>query len=225
MKAIQLFRDYEFLVDKAEKAFQKVAGEHNSCIRCKRGCTDCCHAVFGLFHIEAAYIQSQFRALPLSIRAPALVRCEETEKNLEALSRRLDEERGDPQKHVQALAIERVRCPLLDDRGDCILYTHRPITCRIYGIPTYVQGKARVCGKAEFNQGKKYPVFDLDGTYRQLYRLSKELLGDSDCEDLERASLLISLAKSLTTPLENLMKGEFDTPHKIPSHGKPNFSE
>jgi Fe-S-cluster containining protein len=225
MKAIQLFRDYEFLVDKAEKAYQKVAGEYPSCIRCERGCTDCCHAVFGLFHIEAAYIQFQFSALPLSIKAPALERCKETEKNLEALSRRLEEEREDPRKHVQALAIERVRCPLLDDKGDCILYSHRPMTCRIYGIPTYVQGKARVCGKAEFNQGKKYPVFDLDGTYRQLYHLSKELLGDSGCEDLERASLLISVAKTLKTSLENLMKGEFDTPDTGPSREKPNFSE
>ena len=225
MKVNQLFRDYEFLVDKAEKFFQEVSGEYSACIRCERGCTDCCHAVFGLFHIEAAYIQSQFSALPLSIRAPALGRCEEAENNLDALSRRLEEERGDPQKHVQALAVERVRCPLLDDRGDCILYSHRPITCRIYGIPTYVQGKARVCGKANFNQGKKYPVFDLDGTYRQLYRLSTELLGDSGCEDLERASLLISVAKTLTNSQENLMKGEFDTPHEGPSHGKPNSSE
>jgi len=225
MKAIQLFRDYEFLVDKAEEAFQKVSREHGSCIQCERGCTDCCHAVFGLFHIEAAYIQYQFSALSPSIRAAALKRCEETEKNLEAMSRRLRANRGAPKKHVLALARERVRCPLLDDMGDCILYAYRPITCRVYGIPTSVQGKARVCGKAKFKLDKKYPVFDLDGTYGQLYRLSKELLGDSGCEDLERASLLLSLSKTLTTPLENLMKGELGTPDKDPPDGKPNSSQ
>lgn len=225
MKPIQLFRDYEFLVDKAEKAFQDVAGEYGASIRCERGCIDCCHAVFGLFHIEAAYIQSQFAALPNAVRVNALKKSREAEKKLEAISRRFEEESGDPQKHVQVLAMERVHCPLLDDNGDCILYAHRPITCRVYGIPTYVQGKARVCGKANFNKGKKYPVFDLDGTYRQLYRLSKELLRDSGCGDLERASLLISVAKTLATPLETLMKGEFDTPEKGPSHGEPNSSE
>ena len=225
MKSIQIFRDYEFLVDKSEKAFQEVAEEYGSCIRCERGCTDCCHAVFGLFHIEAAYLLSQFSTLPPSVRAPALERCREAEKSIEALSRRLEEERGDPRKHVQALATERVRCPLLDDRGDCILYSHRPVTCRVYGIPTYVQGKARVCGLAEFNRGNKYPVFDLDGTYKRLHRLSLELLGDSGCEDLEQASLLISVPKALTTPMEKLMKGELDTPDKGRFRGKPNSSE
>lgn len=225
MKSIQLFRDYEFLVDQAEKAFQEVVGKYDACIRCERGCTDCCHAVFGLFHIEAAYIQSQFSALPLSIRTPAFERCREAEKKLEALSRRFEEGRGDPQKQVQALAIERVRCPLLDASGDCILYSHRPITCRVYGIPTYIQGKSRVCGKANFEQGKKYPVFDLEGTYRQLHRLSMALLGDSGCEDLEKASLLISVPKALTIPVEKLMKGEFDTPDRDRLHEKPNSPE
>jgi hypothetical protein len=83
----------------------------------------------------------------------------------------------------------------------------------------------RVCGKANFSQGHKYPVFDLDGSYQHLYRLSKELLSESGCADLEQASLLISVAKTLTTPLENLMKGELETPDKAHPHGTPNSSQ
>jgi len=46
----------------------------------------------------------------------------------------------------------------------------------VYGIPTKVQGKARVCWKAGFRKDERYPVFDLDGVYRSLYFLSTELL-------------------------------------------------
>jgi hypothetical protein len=76
----------------------------------------------------------------------------------------------------------------------------------VYGIPTTVHGKARVCGKSGFQAGESYRAFDLDGVYRSLYGLSLELLRDSGKEDPEKASLLISLSKVITTPLELLIQ-------------------
>jgi len=106
-----------------------------------------------------------------------------------------------------SLGKARIRCPLLNDRNECILYPYRPITCRVYGIPTKVQGVPRVCGQAGFKKEQTYPVFDLDGTHRELHQLSKELLERAGEKNSERASLLLSVSKVIKTPVEELITG------------------
>lgn len=203
-KANDLFRSYELLVDKAEAAFQGMQKDHSSCIKCEPHCSDCCHAIFGLFLIEAGYLEEHFDELTNEEKRAALLRCEEAEKSLERLQKMLQAHEGDPQMQAYIMSRERIPCPLLNENQDCILYPYRPITCRVYGIPTKVQGKARVCWKAEFKKDERYPVFDLDGVYRDLYFLSTELLKSAGKDDPEKASLLISVSKAITTSLEDL---------------------
>jgi Fe-S-cluster containining protein len=205
-KANDFFRSYELLVDKAEAAFQEMQKEHGSCIKCEPHCSDCCHAVFGLFLIEAGYLKEQFDRLADEEKRAALSRCEQAEKSLERLQNMLRDHEGDPQMQAYIMSRERIPCPLLNENQDCILYPHRPITCRVYGIPTKIQGKARVCWKAEFKEGERYPVFDLDGVYRDLYFLSTELIKGKGKDDSEKASLLISVSKAVTTSLEDLLR-------------------
>ncbi len=200
-----LFASYELLMDKADQAFREMQKGHGASIRCERGCSDCCHAVFGLFQIEAAYIQHHFSQLGSRPKAEALGRCTQSDRDLRRLEKRLKAHQDDPQMSAYTLARERVRCPLLDVNEDCILYPYRPITCRVYGIPTKIQGKARVCGKAGFERGRVYPAFDLDSIYQSLFTLSKELLKGTGDKDLDRASLLISVSKAIRTPLEDLI--------------------
>jgi Fe-S-cluster containining protein len=211
MKTEQLFRDYEYLVDEAEEAFHRVAEEHESCIKCDLHCSDCCHAVFGLFLIEATYLRKHFEQMKDKAMQEAFARCERADKEMEKLQKMLETFEDDPQMQQYTLARERVRCPLLDDQDECVLYHRRPITCRLYGIPTRIQGKARVCGKSGFKQGEKYPVFDLDTMYSKLYVLSRELVEDAGQEDTEKASLLISVAKAIRTPVYDLIKNTFES--------------
>jgi Fe-S-cluster containining protein len=210
MKLAQLFRNYELLVDKADAAFHRMEREQRSCIKCERHCSDCCHAIFGLFLIEAAYLKQQFDQLGKEEIKAALLRCNKAEGDLKRLEKMLQAHENDPNMQAYTMARERIRCPLLDESEDCILYPYRPITCRVYGIPTKIQGKARVCGKAEFRAGENYPVFDLDGIYRDLYILSKELLNGWEKGDPEKASLLISVAKAISTPQDDLLHEVFE---------------
>jgi len=200
-----VFQGYELLVDKAAAAFRQVEKEYGPCIKCKRHCSDCCHAVFGLFIVEAAYIRLHFNQLNIKTKGMVLARCDQADRDLKRLEIRLSRHENDPRMSALALARERLRCPLLNDNDECVLYTYRPITCRLYGIPTLIHGKARVCGKAGFKKGERYPVFDLDSIYRDLFMLSKELLEKSGSTDIEKASLLISVSKALKTPMEELM--------------------
>lgn len=209
MNISQLIHSYEFLADKADAAFHRMEKEHGTCIKCERYCSDCCHAVFGLFLIEAAYLKQHFDQLDRKEIKEALLRCNDTERSLKRLEIKLQTNEEDAQMQAYILARERIRCPLLDEKKECILYPYRPITCRVYGIPTKIHGKARVCGKAGFKKSESYPAFDLDGVYRDLFNLSKELLESEEKGDPEKASLLISVSKAITTPLEEIINGIF----------------
>jgi Fe-S-cluster containining protein len=213
-KTNDLFQSYELVADKADAAFQEVQKAHGSCVKCEPHCSDCCHAVFGLFLIEAGYLKEQFDKLNDEEKRAALSRCELAEKSLERLQNMLREHEGDPQMQAYIMSRERIPCPLLNEGQECILYLSRPITCRVYGIPTKVQGKARVCWKAEFKKDERYPVFDLDGAYRELYFLSTELLKGAGEDNPEKASFLISVSKAVTTPVKDLLRQKLVAPSK-----------
>ena len=133
------------------------------------------------------------------------MRGNKADKELKKLEKRLQTNGRAPEMGTESLARERIRCPLLGDNEECVLYPHRPITCRVYGIPTAIQGKAHVCGKAGFKSGKTYPIFDLDRAYQELYLLSGELLKEAGRSDPEKASLLISVSRVIKTPLGELV--------------------
>jgi Fe-S-cluster containining protein len=209
MKTASLLRSYELLVDKADEAFQKTKSLHGSRIACELHCSDCCHAVFGLFLIEAAALKHHFEELDLEKKKEALLRCSETERGLKRLEKKLERYREDPETQASILARERIRCPLLDEKHECVLYAHRPITCRVYGIPTKIRGKARACGKATFEKGVSYSVFDLDGVYANLHALSREFLSEEGGKDLDKAAYLISVPRAICSSLDELIRETF----------------
>jgi Fe-S-cluster containining protein len=209
MNPTPLFRSYELLVDKADAAFQKMKEEHSPQMTCEQHCSDCCHAVFGLFLIEAAYLKEHFDRLDTNTKKEALMRCNETERGLKRLEKKVEMHHEDPELLASILSMERIRCPLLDGAQDCILYAHRPITCRVYGIPTKIHGKARVCGKTKFQKGLFYPAFDLDGMYQYLFELSKELLTMTGSKDLDRAAFLVSVPRAIGVGLDELTHETF----------------
>ena len=202
MKANHLYKCYGYLVDAADRAFQKIEEDYGECVKCKIHCTDCCHAVFGLFLIEAVQLQQNFHRLANEERKRALLRAEQFDQQLQTLQKEIVKADHGPEAAESLLGSERIRCPLLDDRQQCLLYPHRPITCRVYGIPTLVQGRACVCGKSRFKSGRPYPTFKLDEINRELYLLSKKLLATVGRSDPEAASLLISVSQAIRTPID-----------------------
>ncbi len=213
MKPNPLFDRYENLVSAADRAFERMQREYPNCVSCTPQCADCCHAVFGVFLIEAAYLRHHFVQLPKEIRTAALTRSEDTDREIETLQKRMKAFENDPDMKAYSLARERIRCPLLSENKECILYPRRPITCRVYGIPTVIQGQARVCKESAFKARKSYPAFDLDATYKELYLLSGELLGGSQAaQAAEKASLLVSVSMAIRTPIEDIITEDFGRP-------------
>jgi len=200
-----LFEEYERLVKTADAAFTKIRTDFREKVRCAHGCADCCHAAFGLFFVEAAYIRMRFQELDRKRRRAILNRCAKSEREIARLGKKMTGTSGEAGAGEVDLSTIRIKCPLLSDDHLCELYSARPITCRVYGIPTSSGGKAMVCPKAGFEKGYGYPAFDLGEAQRVLYDLSVRLLALKSAR--ETASLLISVSKALATPLEDLMAG------------------
>lgn len=194
----ELFARYEQLGLAADLAFERIQREHAEAVKCERGCTDCCHALFGLFPVEVAYLREHFAKLDPAVQQEVLKRAEQAEERLKRFQTLMDEAHGDdPAMQSYALSRERIRCPLLNDQGDCVLYRNRPVTCRVYGIPTTVNGAGRTCWKAAFEAGKSYPAFNLDRVHKELYEMSKTILEKKGRPDPERAALLVPVAAAL----------------------------
>ena len=197
------FEKYKAIVDQVDAVFKKVQEEHQECVRCRVGCSDCCHALFDLTLIEALYIKSQFdKVFKGDDRAVIIERANEADRAVYRLKRQAfkDHESGKSEGEIlEELAAQRIRCPLLNSGDQCALYVHRPLTCRLYGIPTVIGDKAHTCGLSGFEQGKSYPTVRLDTIQHKLYELSEELARDIGSRYPKLSELLVPVSMALLT--------------------------
>ena len=54
--AVPMFSNLEELYQSVDQAVDTIIQQHPLEVRCRKGCADCCHAVFDVSFIEAAYI-------------------------------------------------------------------------------------------------------------------------------------------------------------------------
>jgi len=111
-EVIQLFSDMD-------RAYLQVAEQTG--FEC-RGCDDnCCRTRF--YHhtlIELLYMRSALAALPPDLQGRIKDQAHAACRQMAAMERRGD--------------LIRVMCPL-NEQGRCVLYAHRPMICRLHGIP------------------------------------------------------------------------------------------
>jgi Fe-S-cluster containining protein len=197
------FNLYLEVVKEADAAFVRVSQEYADLVRCKPGCNDCCYAVFEMQPVEAAYLSYMFyQLLPRKERREILKKVNKTLARLTGIETRLRASgAGDSQSHLLALSRERVECPLLV-QGRCVLYSHRPITCRIYGIPTSIRGKGATCGRSGFVPGEHYPTANMDLVDRRLYEISRVMAAEAAGLILNQGALLFSVARALQEPID-----------------------
>jgi Fe-S-cluster containining protein len=197
------FEKYRSLVAQVDAVFKQVQEEYGQCVACKVGCSDCCHALFDLTLIEAMFIKHQFdRAIPREARQGILERANAADRKVYKLKREASKahQEGKPETEIlEDMAKERIRCPLLDEGEKCEMYESRPITCRLYGIPTVIGGQAHTCGLSHFEEGKQYPTVKLDNIQRRLYEISYELAQEIKSRYPKLAEVLVPLSMALLT--------------------------
>ncbi len=207
-----IFAQYEALVAETDALFERVRALHPDCVTCGLGCSDCCHAMFDLSLVEAMYLNGKFAASfdfgPE--RSAVLERASDADRHAYRIKRRMyrESEDGRPAEDILAEAArERVRCPLLGGGDACVLYAHRPITCRLYGIPTAIGGVAHTCGRTGFAPGGRYPTVALDKIHERLAGLSHEILVAVQSRYRELDQVYVPVSMALITRYDNTYLG------------------
>ena len=210
------FGKYEALVAQADGVFDRVKNAHADCVKCEEKCADCCFALFDLTLIEALYIHHKFNEkYQGSEKAKILEKSNRADRRIYKIKREAykDLQAGKNEGEIlAAMALERVRCPLLNEKELCDLYEYRPITCRFYGVPTAIGGAGHTCGKSGFKQGEKYPTVNLDAVHSRLQQISAELLRDIQSKNIKLADLLVPLSSAVILDFDDVFLGIAEEP-------------
>jgi Fe-S-cluster containining protein len=209
-----LFGKYLQEVRKADYLFKTIQEKYPDSVRCRIRCCDCCHAVFGVFPIEAAHIHHHFSRMDRKTRRDVLRIAEKSEAEILKAKDTLKVFEDKPHMKVYGLGKQRVRCPFLSEREECIFYENRPIICRIYGVPFSMNDgkkeKAYACGLSGFQEKVTYPTVKLGKIYQELCNLSKELLREAGyIQPGKKASLMLPLSRVVRMSFEAIVKGDF----------------
>jgi Fe-S-cluster containining protein len=201
------FKRYEAVVTAAEKAFAQMTAQYPDAVRCGLGCADCCYALFDLTFVEALYINKQFyRSMEGLQREVLLDRANTADRQTHKIKRQAADQikNGvDEQQVLEAVARQRVRCPLLNAGNTCDLYSFRPITCRLYGIPTAIHGQGHTCGRSGFEPGKSYPTVKLEVLNQKLLALSSDLVAALGSRHTGLADLMMPLSMALLADFDD----------------------
>ena len=214
------FNKYEALVAQADGAFDRVKTAYADCVKCEEKCADCCHALFDLTLIEALYIHHKFNEkFKGSEKAELLEKSNRADRRIYKIKRKAFGELQSGKNEgeiLAAMALERVRCPMLNEKDLCDLYDHRPLTCRFYGIPTAIGGAGHTCGKSGFKEGEKYPTVNLDTVHSKLQQISAELLRDIQSKNVKLADLLVPLSSAVVMDFDDVFLGIAEEPVEKP---------
>lgn len=207
-----VFEKYEALVNQVDGVFESVRQQHSDCVKCKLECSDCCFALFDLSLVEALYINRKFIERVVGDKKLEIIEnANTTDRKIYQLKRKAFKAvRGGEKSEEQVLlemATERIRCPLLNEENRCELYEYRPITCRLYGVPTSIQGRGHTCGLSGFKEGEAYPTVNLDTVHAKLHELSTELVATLKSTHVKMGEVLMPLSMALLTVFDESYLG------------------
>jgi Fe-S-cluster containining protein len=197
------FQRYLEMAEEVAAEFERNRRLHGERIHCRRGCTDCCHQIFQITEIEAAYISRQVKRLPPETRRLLRERARAYLPERQALLERhgIIEAWGSlPRKGT------RLACPALLD-GACAIYDHRPLICRKYGIPLYNPkrpGEVNAC-ELNFAEGEAIEDDQLVPIQTGLYQRWRAVQRDYNAAGGRRDEKPISVARAIVEDFEDLL--------------------
>lgn len=199
----EYFKKYEAVVAEVDAVFDKFENEMGELVKCGKGCSDCCHALFDITLPEAIYINAKFNEKFSGMeRSKIMERADTADRQIHKLKRKVfkaSQEGRPAQEILMEVSKARVRCPMLDDDDLCSIYEHRPITCRLYGVPTSIGGKAHSCSLSGFEGGEKYPTVNMDIIIDKLIGIGKEMQKGINSRYKELGDMLLPLSMALVT--------------------------
>jgi len=166
LESIPFFERLASIYVSIDEKYQEAANHYGfQCSGCDENC--CMTHFYHHTHIEFFYIVTSFKTLSSGIKKDILSQATLVQERIEK-----DNSRTEP---------SRLMCPL-NIKGKCVVYKHRPMICRMHGIPHELKkpGAPVHYGKGcklftENHIDKDYFSFDRTPFYFQLARLEREL--------------------------------------------------
>ena len=130
--------EYRRILDRADAWYRGVKDQFPDRVPCARGCRDCCIGLFDVTLADRDLLREGLKQADPAVRRDIEARAAEVLAKLREarpdLGETLD---GWESDEIDDLcdAVGDVECPVLGPQGECRLYDHRPLTCRLSGVP------------------------------------------------------------------------------------------
>lgn len=140
MKIDQILQEYAALLQSVDRWFARSIAAAGDAVVCSKGCSDCCRGLFDITLLDACLLKRGFDRLPEQVRERVTDKARIRIEALQAIRPGLEhpyilnvwpEEEWDEMMPDE----DETPCPLLSDDGTCLVYDHRPMTCRLHGLP------------------------------------------------------------------------------------------
>lgn len=125
-------RPYRALLEEADQFFGEVVAAQPGSLQCGKGCSLCCYGLFEIGAGDLATIADGLAALHPARRRMIIRRSLAILEQADAPDLR-DCSEDEKESFFERTAS--VPCPNLDDAGLCMMYEHRPLVCRTFGLP------------------------------------------------------------------------------------------
>lgn len=136
----QIIEQYGTLLKEVDDWFSGCLVSFPDLINCRSGCSGCCRGLFDITLLDALNLKQGVDRLPPEVRQAVIVKAR---RQLEGLGRQwpefaypwLLEAVSEEKRSLMMPENDTTPCVLLSDNGCCLVYDHRPMTCRLHGIP------------------------------------------------------------------------------------------
>lgn len=120
--------DYRKILERADAHFTSVMQAQPQNLQCGAGCSLCCYGLFEIGSGDVPVIAEGLERMHPARRRKVIQRALEIEQiNLRDVAAE--------EKEAYFDRTQSTPCPNLDDKGLCMMYEHRPLVCRTFGLP------------------------------------------------------------------------------------------
>ncbi len=131
---------YTRMLQEVSTWFQAVRSRHAGEMQCGCGCVRCCHGLFDISLPEALHATLGFSALPADARSYVVEHASAIQEKIVAKAPELTAPYLLPMSDDALIdrivsAVPSPRCPFLGPDDSCLIYEHRPLACRLEGVP------------------------------------------------------------------------------------------
>ncbi len=124
--------NYWRILERADRHFASVVQSQPQNLQCGAGCSLCCHGLFEIGSGDVPVIAEGLGNLHPSRRRKVIRRA------LEIVEQSAHPNLRDCRAEEKEAFFDRTQsipCPNLDEKGLCMMYEHRPLVCRTFGLP------------------------------------------------------------------------------------------